>query len=293
MASSTKSSGALFGLPAFFGNNLSMGATESASGKPGFGRFFFALTFMGLGILGLTSGSFAEVWQPVPKGVPAQTAIAYLCAIIMLAGGVGLFWKRSVTLATRLLFAYLLLWVLLLEIWPIVQHPGIEAMWAGCGEIVVVLAGTWTLFALNAGPWERAHLGFATGARGQVIARLLLGLAIIAIGFEHILYAKDTADYVPKWIPGSLFWAYLTGVGHVAAGFGVLFGVYPRLAAMMEAQMMNVFTLLVWVPFFFLKPPDHFQWTGFFISNLLAFGVWVVADSYRGSPWLSIGKSKA
>lgn len=287
MTNSTRPTGALFGLPAYFSDKLGIAATGSET-RMGLGQLLFALTFIGLGILGLVSGKFAEVWQEVPKWLPAQVPLAYLCAALMLACGTGLLWRPTVTLAARVLFVYMLLWVVLLKIPPIVEYPLIEAQWASAGEIVVVLAGAWTLFALNAGTWDKAKLGFATGVDGLRIARLLLVIALIFVGLEHIIYAAPTADYVPAWIPYHLFWAYLVGAGHIAAGLGILFGVYPRLAAMLESQMMNVFTLLVWVPGF-LKPQNHFQWTGFFISNALAFGMWVVADSYRGTGWLSVG----
>src|SRR5438876_7612925 len=45
-----------------------------------------------------------------------------------------------------------------------------------------------------------------------------------------------------------LGWTYLTGAGSLAAAAGMLFGVYPRLAANLEAAMLWIITLLVWVP---------------------------------------------
>jgi len=36
------------------------------------GQVFFALVMVGLGVLGLVSGDFASVWQPVPKEIPGE-----------------------------------------------------------------------------------------------------------------------------------------------------------------------------------------------------------------------------
>ena len=209
MANSIRPAGARFGLPAYFSNSLTIAADSGNELK--LGQLLFALTFIGLGIDGLVSGLFAEVWQPVPKWLPLQAGIAYLCALLMLACGVGLLWKSRVTLATRALFIYMLLWVVLLKLPPIVLHPLVEFEWAACGEILVMLAGAWTLFALNAGAADRAKFGFATGRDGIRIARLLLVIALIFVGLEHILYAAPTADFVPAWIPYHLFWAYFVG----------------------------------------------------------------------------------
>ena len=88
------------------------GATAIASA----GHAVFAATMIGLGVLGLIQGNFTPTWAGVPKSVPAREAVAYLCALISLASGVGLLWQRTATIASRLLLGTFLLWLLLFRI---------------------------------------------------------------------------------------------------------------------------------------------------------------------------------
>jgi hypothetical protein len=109
-------------------------------------RILFATGMIALGILGLAYGDFALQWQPVPAWLPWRGAFAYASAIIMLAGGIGLLFRRTAAISVRILLPYLLLWVLL-KVPAVVMVPEMEATWLGLGEIVVLLAGGWVFFA--------------------------------------------------------------------------------------------------------------------------------------------------
>jgi uncharacterized membrane protein len=161
--------------------------------------------------------------------------------------------------------------------------PLVEVNWLGFGEIAVIVAGGWVLFAAERAGRKSYNLGFATGERGLRIARLLFALALIPIGLSHFVYARETIGFVPAWLPFRGGWAYLTGAGHIAAGLGVLFGVVPRLAAMLEAGMIGVFTALVWVPLVVAAPTSQLPWTGFLISWTIGAAAWVVAGSLANS----------
>ncbi|HVS76570.1 MAG TPA: hypothetical protein VHE11_06520, partial [Steroidobacteraceae bacterium] len=56
------------------------------------GGAVMGLAIAGLGALGIVSGDFAMVWQPVPAGLPGREVLAYLFAVVALAGGAGLLW---------------------------------------------------------------------------------------------------------------------------------------------------------------------------------------------------------
>jgi uncharacterized membrane protein len=242
-------------------------------------RVFFALGLIGLGVLSLVYGDFALQWQPVPAWVPARTYLAYASGVVMIAGGAGLLTKRTAVLSSAVLFVYALLWLLLLKLPHVVMAPQLEVNWLGFGEIAVIVAGAWVLFAVDRGQMESSRLKFATGESGMRMAQLLFGVALIPVGLSHFVYARETIGFVPAWLPFRPGWAYLTGAGHIAAGLGVLVGVFPRLAATLEAAMIGVFTALVWVPLVVKAPTNQLNWTGFLVSWTIAAAAWVVAGS--------------
>jgi uncharacterized membrane protein YphA (DoxX/SURF4 family) len=91
---------------------------------------------------------------------------------------------------------------------------------------------------------------------------------------------------VPGWLPGRLPLAYFTGLGHIAAGVAIVVGIFPSLAARLEAVMMSLFGLLVWVPSFFAQPPPKwatppaYQWSELVVTLVLAASAWIVAISF-------------
>jgi uncharacterized membrane protein len=238
----------------------------------------FAVGMIGLGILALIYGDFALVWQPVAPWVPGRTILAYGSGFIMVLGGVGLLFRATTAWSARILFSYLIVW-LLLKVPALLVAPRMEAVWLGFGEIAVLLSGGWVLFAKLAAPREGAPLTLVTGEKGVHLARMLFAISLLPIGLSHLVYVKETAELVPAWLPYRVGWAYLTGVGQIACGLGVLFSIFPRMAATAEAGMISLFTLLVWGPAILAAPATRLPWTAFFISWAIASAAWVVAQN--------------
>jgi uncharacterized membrane protein len=237
----------------------------------------FAAGMIGLGVLALIYGDFAMVWQPVAPWVPGRTALAYAAGVLMLLCGVAVLFRATAAWSVRVLFPYLIAWTLL-KVPALVVAPQIEGVWLGFGELAVLLAGGWVLFARLASVGEGSWLAFAAGDRGIRIAKYVFAVWIIPVGLSHFFYAKETINFIPAWMPARLFWAYLTGAGHIAAGLGVLFSVVPRVAVYAEAGMLSVITVMVWAPAVMAQPTTRMPWTAFWISWAITAAVWVLAQ---------------
>jgi len=109
------------------------------------GHAAFAVTLICLGIMGLVTRDFSQMWQPVPKWVPGRTALAFLCATISLGTGIGLLWRRWAPVASRVLLVALLVWLLVLRLPNLFyEHPLVLVAWT-FGSTAVMAAAAWVL----------------------------------------------------------------------------------------------------------------------------------------------------
>jgi uncharacterized membrane protein YphA (DoxX/SURF4 family) len=250
------------------------------------GRGLLAIASAAVAILTVYGGASALLGESLPHWLPWRDVWVYGCALALLASSVGLCFGRSAMVSALVIAAYYLLWALTC-IPTVMKAPLSVLAWYGFCEAVTSLVGPWILYILI----ERRSSGL-TGAdlRAVRVAQVLFGLTCIFYGGSHFAFAQYTAGMVPGWLPGRLEWAYLTGLGHIAAGLGIAVGVVPRLAALLEAAMMSLFGLLVWVPSFFMQPRPAWagspqgQWSELVVTLLLATSGWIVYSTIAGLP---------
>src|SRR6266536_1641334 len=173
-----------------------------------------AIGLIGMGTLSAVSRDFAFGWQPVPQFHPGREALAVVCGLFMITLSVALLFRSTVAIASRALFLFLTAW-LCLKVPAVIVAPQIEGVWIGFGEIGMLLAGGWVLFA-TLSEWDtNTFFRHMTGQRGVRMAQILFGLAVIPVGFGHIFYVQITTSLVPSWMPFRMGLAYLTGVGQL------------------------------------------------------------------------------
>lgn len=256
-------------------------------------QFLYALGFAGLGVLSLRSGDFALNWQPVPDGVPGRTVLAYVSGTILLAGGIGMLLPRTARRGAIGLTIFVTLWLLVLQVPRVVHVPGEPAMWLGLGENVLSVTGGWALVIFLTQRDGRTGGVFFASEAGLRVARVLFALALPVIGLSHFVYTDFTAQMVPAWLPARHGFALLTGAGHVAAGVGLLLGIFPRLAATMEAAMLSCFVVLLHAPAVAAAPTNRMQWTMLCVATAFTGAAWAIAGSLSGERWLRLPGNSA
>lgn len=235
----------------------------------------YGIAAIALGSLGLASGDFAAVWQPVPQAFPGRTSLAYVIATIFLIAGAAMQSMRSAQIGALTLTVLYGAGVVLLHIPQIVSKPSVFVEWSGAAEQLALVAGGLLAY------------GFCARSRTEKIqlliklAQYLFAACLLFFGAAHLVYLKPTADFVPAWIPpGQLFWAYATAAGHIAAGLAILTGTTARLATTLVTLMFIAFSVLVHGPNLFADP-SHFNWAANAINFALIGSAWLVAASYN------------
>lgn len=248
----------------------------------------FALALVGSGLLLLLHGDLGATGEAWRMGPSAHTALGYLRVAVFIACGAGLLWRRTAAYAARALLGYELLWMLAFKLREVAAAPLSGLPYESWAESAVMIAASWILYAGLTKGMDKMHMRFATGATGIRIACVFYGLAMLGFGQAHFTYLDLTAPLVPAWLPWHVAWAYGFGATYIGAGVGVLGGLCARWAATLSAVQMSLFTMLVWVPVVASPHADAGQWGEFTGSLLFALAGWVVADSYRATPWFAV-----
>ena len=261
---------------------------------PGQGLFAFALA--SLAVWSLAYGDFAWGAQSVLAWIPWRAMWVHASALILLAASAGLCFPRTALPSALTIGAYQAVGMAISVPQILTEPLGIGAWYPFC-EALTAFVGAWVLYAMlrrtSRGP------GMLLISDGAVrTAQVLFGLTCVFYGCSHFVYPEYTATLVPVWLPGRLALAYFTGLGHVAAGLAIIFGIIPRLAAVLEAIMMSLFAMLVWIPSFFAQPtpqwatpPEH-QWSELTVNLVLAASAWIIAISLGSRSWAFASPSR-
>jgi len=240
----------------------------------GFGWRVYGLGVMALAVVCLAWRDF-DLGQPVPRDFPARTVLAYAAAAFMLVAGAAVEWRRTAAWgAAALTVYYALIVVVLMNGRVVLAHHAEFGSYSGAAEQLAIAAGGLIVYAAS------ANIDPALAAHLTRLGQLVFGICALLFGGAHFFYMNLTAPLVPRWLPPTPeFWAYATGLGHIAAGIAILTGVQARLAAILLTAMFASFTPLVHVPMLLADPSSHINWSENALNLALIGAAWVVADS--------------
>jgi uncharacterized membrane protein YphA (DoxX/SURF4 family) len=225
-----------------------------------------------LGLLGLVSGDFATTWQNIGPNVPLRLPLAYLTAVIELAGGIALLLPRTARAGAITLTVVYSVFTLIWVPKAFVNLGNYDPIGNFFEEFALVAAGL-VLCAIFSPAGSSI-------ARRRSFFVLLFGICPISFGIVHIIDMPGLLGWIPGWLPPTkMFWAYATTMGFFAAAVAILTGILAPLAVRLLIAEIVIFELLIWIPNLSRGPNNHFNWAGNAICIALAGAAWVVSDS--------------
>ena len=80
------------------------------------------------------------------------------------------------------------------------------------------------------------------------IGRIVFAIPFAIFGLMHLMMANNMAGMVPSWVPGGVFWIYLTGLALIAATISIIAKKQIYLASVLLAVLLGVFVLTIHLP---------------------------------------------
>lgn len=78
--------------------------------------------------------------------------------------------------------------------------------------------------------------------------RIIFALPFLFFGLFHFMGASKMSAVVPEYLPGGVFWVYLTGAAHILASLAMLFNKFAKIASILLAIMLILFALMTHLP---------------------------------------------
>ena len=215
------------------------GAGRDASGSPGraglllSGRVLYAGAMVGFGVVCVAYVDFLNSLQPVPTWLPGYRILAVLTGAVLVIAGLATGIKVKVQPAALALAALFASGIAVLHIPGAFSDPELlySPFWIRTFESLALAGAALILAGLASHPVRASWLR---------MGRALFGISLPVFGVLHFIYPASVAALVaaePIPFPWPMFWAYLTGAGHFAAGIAIAFDVMARTAATVAGAM--------------------------------------------------------
>ena len=245
------------------------------------GRLLFGIAITAFGVENLICARFGLAVRGVPW-FPGNPFLAYLTGIPLLAAGLRIAVHVRARLTAILLGILFLLYVLLLEVSKVAANPmnvGTRTIFfetlAMCGS-ALTLAGTLPAGGSGSRRWDSVS-DKLTG-----LGPSLFGASSVVFGIDHFLVLGVIASLVPAWLPGGLFWAYLTGAAFIAAGISIVTKRLDQWGAFLLGTMFVLWFLILHSPRVVIAFRSHDpnapnEWSSAFIALGMCGGCWICA----------------
>src|SRR5687768_9230078 len=76
----------------------------------------------------------------------------------------------------------------------------------------------------------------------------ILSIVMIIFGLQHFIRPMDLLVKVPDFLPGGIFWVYMTGAAFILAALSFMTNIWVRTVAYLLALMLFTFVITIHIP---------------------------------------------
>ena len=259
------------------------GADRAPQPLWGAARAVFGAAIAVLGIENLIWSKTAELAIPILPWVPPYPLAAWLMGLALVALGLSIAAQVRARTSAIQLGILLAVCAILLQFPQMASSPldiGFRTAFfetLGLAGASLALAGRLSADALPSAKREEA-VAMLSGA-----GRWMFAISALVFGVDHFTALSFIASLVPFWIPGGLFWAWVTGAGFIAAGICIAVRRLERLASMLLGLMFGLWFVVLHAPRVLglpfsgvpQAPHDPREWSSAFIALAMCGASWV------------------
>jgi uncharacterized membrane protein YphA (DoxX/SURF4 family) len=212
---------------------------------------------------------------------PLSAFWGYVTGVPLIAAGISIMFNLQARMTATFLGILFFCYVLISELPQVIAMPRSIGTRTVFFEALAMCASSWALAATlpKVGAVQRWDI-----ILDKLVASgpCLFGVSSVVFGIDHFLILAFIASLVPAWMPGAMFWAYLTGAAFVAAGISIIIRRMDRWSGFMLGLMFLLWFLLLHSPrvvaaFRSHNPNAPDEWSSAFIALAMCGGSWICA----------------
>ncbi|MGC3945714.1 MAG: hypothetical protein QM762_14535 [Chryseolinea sp.] len=210
------------------------------------GRCFYAMGIIGIGLIHFVLPGLRPIMAPLaPDEVWGW--IGYAVAVALTTAGLSLLVNKKSQIGSIVLTIVFVLFLLIGHL-PnrLKHHPEMLMYWTDAIKLLALTGGAMVMY--HAGDRERSFRMPKAFDRVADSGKYLYAFMLVMFGIAHIVNADFVKTIVPGWIPGNLFWTYLTGVALMGAGLSIFINVKVQQIMSLLAIMLFIWLIVVHLP---------------------------------------------
>lgn len=218
-------------------------------------RAFYGIGIAGLGIQQFQYADFRPVILPAwPAWMHASPVPAYLVGALWVLMGFMIAFGKKIKTVSLLLGGLLLLFFVCFQLpYTLFTSPNAArhlGVWVNPLKELALSGGAFVMagfFNDGTGTIPKSPLLHALQSLVPY-GRIFFSITLFVFGYSHFIYPDFVAGLVPAWIPGHLFWTYLSGILLMGTGAAIILKFKVKQVGWLAGLMLLLWVILLHIP---------------------------------------------